>query len=126
MFSAFTIALLPAGIAILWLGLYLTMFYRLNRLLFEFDISPQIFNKIKKNQDRKKYNADASTNWNDPKSLDYNHMQYEAWISFDFIAGFCLLSNSFHNCIIYTVRSPRFKVIVHITVLKRFKNQNFP
>ena len=83
--------------------------------------SPQIFYK---NQDRNKYNADASTNWNDPKSLDYNHMQYEAWISFDFIAGFCLLSNSFHNCIIYTVRSPRFKVIVHITLLTRFKNQN--
>ena len=31
-------------------------------------------------------------------------------VSFDFVGQFCVLANSFHNCIIYTVRSPRFKV----------------
>ena len=31
--------------------------------------------------------------------------------SFDFVGAICILANSFHNCIIYTVRSPRFKVI---------------
>ena len=39
-------------------------------------------------------------------------------VSLDFVGAFCVLANSFHNCIIYTVRSPRFKVGLN-TVITR-------
>ena len=39
----------------------------------------------------------------DPSSVTF-------MVSFDFVTQVCILANSFQNCIIYTVRSPRFKV----------------
>ena len=42
---------------------------------------------------------------------NYDPENIKFLVSFDFVGAICILANSFHNCIIYTVRSPRFKVI---------------
>ena len=42
---------------------------------------------------------------------NYDPQNIKFLVSFDFVGAICILANSFHNCIIYTVRSPRFKVI---------------
>jgi len=44
-----------------------------------------------------------------PPLPDYSMKLTKFLVSFDFVGAFCVLANSFHNCIIYTVRSPRFK-----------------
>ena len=44
-------------------------------------------------------------------------------VSFDFVGAFCVLANSFHNCIIYTVRSPRFKVYAVIITNKHTQRE---
>ena len=55
---------------------------------------------------------------------NYDPENIKFLVSFDFVGAICILANSFHNCIIYTVRSPRFKVIRGQTSVD--KDSEFP
>ena len=47
-----------------------------------------------------------------PLAANYDPSLGTFMVSFEFVSQVCILANSFQNCIIYTVRSPRFKVSV--------------